>query len=64
MGKLNLAVIFGGTCEEHPISVKSAREVAKAIDRDRYEPYFIGITRDGVWKLCDEPERAGLTNTG
>ncbi|WP_116997605.1 D-alanine--(R)-lactate ligase [Desertimonas flava] len=55
MGKLNLAVIFGGTCEEHPISVKSAREVAEAIDRDRYEPFFIGITRDGVWKLCDEP---------
>ena len=56
MQKLNLAVIFGGTSEEHPVSVKSAREVATSIDPDRYQPYYIGITRDGSWRLCDHPD--------
>lgn len=53
---LNLAVVFGGTSEEHPVSVKSAREVAKSLDRDKYVPHFVAITRDGTWRLCDHPD--------
>lgn len=55
MGKLRIAILFGGRSEEHPVSVKSAREVAASLDRGKYEPYFIGITRQGAWKLCDGP---------
>ena len=53
MDRLKVAVVFGGVSEEHPISVKSAREVAQHLDGDRYEPYYVGITRAGAWMLCD-----------
>ncbi len=56
MTRLKIAVLFGGCSEEHPISVKSAREIARNLDTEKYEPYYIGITRSGVWKLCDGPD--------
>jgi D-alanine--(R)-lactate ligase len=56
MDRLKVGVIFGGCGEEHPISVKSAREVAKHLDADKYEPFYIGITKSGAWKLCDGPD--------
>lgn len=55
MRRLKIAVIFGGVSDEHPISIKSAREIAKNLDPEKYEPYFIGITRSGEWKFCDGP---------
>lgn len=55
MDKVKVGIIFGGVSEEHPVSVKSAREVAKALDTEKYEPFWIGITREGAWKLCDGP---------
>ena len=56
MDRLKLGVIFGGASEEHPISVKSAREVATHLDRERYELFYVGITQSGDWKLCDGPD--------
>ncbi|WP_409182832.1 D-alanine--(R)-lactate ligase [Amycolatopsis sp. VS8301801F10] len=58
MVKLKVGVVFGGISEEHPVSVKSAREVAKHLDPEKYEPYWIGIAKDGSWKLCDGPGEA------
>lgn len=55
MDKLKIGILFGGCSEEHPISVKSAQEVARHLDRAKYEPYFVGITSSGAWKLCDGP---------
>ncbi|MEV5967601.1 D-alanine--(R)-lactate ligase [Kribbella sp. NPDC051952] len=52
---MKIGIIFGGCSEEHPISIKSAQQVAKHLDRDKYEPYFIGITKSGAWRLCDGP---------
>jgi D-alanine--(R)-lactate ligase len=45
------------------VSVKSAHEVANHLDGDRYEPFWIGITKSGAWTLCDGPE-AGWENGG
>jgi D-alanine--(R)-lactate ligase len=56
MDRLKIAIIFGGCSEEHPISVKSAREIANHLDLERYEPFYIGITKSGAWKLCDGPD--------
>jgi D-alanine--(R)-lactate ligase len=56
MDRLRIGIIFGGCSEEHPISVKSAREVAKNLDTEKYEPFYIGITKSGAWKLCDGPD--------
>ena len=55
MDRLKVGIIFGGCSEEHPISVKSAQEVAKNLDLEKYEPFYIGITKSGAWKLCDGP---------
>ncbi|MFC5996450.1 D-alanine--(R)-lactate ligase [Pseudonocardia hispaniensis] len=56
MNKLKVGIIFGGSSEEHPVSVKSAQEIAKNLDFERYEPIWIGITASGTWKLCDGPD--------
>ena len=56
MDRLKIGIIFGGCSEEHPISVKSAQEVAKNLDIEKYEPFYIGITKSGAWKLCDGPD--------
>ena len=55
MNKTKVAVLFGGCSEEHDISIKSAMELAAGIDTDKYEPYYIGITKSGVWKMCEKP---------
>ena len=55
MDRLKVGIIFGGCSEEHPISVKSAQEIAKNLDLEKYEPFYIGITKTGAWKLCDGP---------
>jgi D-alanine---(R)-lactate ligase len=56
VARLKVGVIFGGSGEEHPISVKSARQVAQHLDADRYEPFYVGITKSGAWRLCDGPD--------
>jgi D-alanine--(R)-lactate ligase len=56
MDRLKVGIIFGGSSEEHPVSVKSAQEVAKNLDTEKYEPFWIGITRRGAWLLCEGPD--------
>ena len=55
MKKLTIAILFGGCSEEHDVSVKSAMEIAASIDTQKYEPIYIGITKTGVWKMCERP---------
>jgi D-alanine---(R)-lactate ligase len=55
MDKLKVGIVFGGASEEHPVSIKSAQEVAGSLDTEKYEPFWIGITKSGAWKLCDGP---------
>ncbi|WP_328999528.1 D-alanine--(R)-lactate ligase [Kribbella sp. NBC_00709] len=52
---MRIGIIFGGRSEEHPISVKSAQQVADNLSTAKHEPFYIGITADGAWKLCDGP---------
>ena len=54
MDRLKVGIIFGGCSEEHLVSVKSAQEVAKCLDLEKYEPFWIGITTTGAWKLSRE----------
>lgn len=55
MYKMKVAVLFGGCSEEHDISVKSAIELAASIDTEKYEPFYIGITKSGVFRMCERP---------
>lgn len=56
MNKLKIAVLFGGCSEEHPVSIKSAQEIAGSLDPEKFDPLYIGITKAGEWKLCDYPD--------
>jgi D-alanine-D-alanine ligase len=47
--RIRVGIIFGGQSGEHEVSLASARSVLAALDRTRYEPVPIGITREGRW---------------
>jgi len=48
--KKRIGVIFGGRSGEHEVSLLSAASVIKHLNREKFEPVFLGITKDGVWK--------------
>lgn len=49
MEKLNVALVFGGRSAEHEISLRSAQNVIQAIDKDKYQLYYIAIDKEGRW---------------
>ena len=48
--KERVAVIFGGKSSEHEVSLLSAASVIRAIDKDKFDLVYIGITKDGLFK--------------
>ncbi len=57
MNKLRVAIIFGGRSAEHEVSLQSAGNVIRSLDRDLYEPVLIGISKDGRWYLNQDTIR-------
>lgn len=53
MGKLNLAVLFGGKSGEHEVSLVSATSIIQNIDKDKYNLHLIGITKEGHWRYFE-----------
>ncbi len=49
MSKIRVAVLFGGRSTEHQISLLSAQNIIKSLDREKYEPVLIGIDKAGRW---------------
>jgi len=47
--KIRVVLLFGGRSAEHEISLLSARNMLRALDRQRFEPFLIGIDKDGRW---------------
>lgn len=56
--KLRVGVVFGGESGEHEVSLAGAASVMAAMDRERFEPVPIGITREGRWLVGGDPLRA------
>jgi D-alanine-D-alanine ligase len=54
--KKTVGVLFGGKSTEHQISVISAKNVYKNIDRKIYDPILIYIDSDGKWYLIREDQ--------
>ena len=54
MDSVRLLIAFGGPSEEHDVSVKSARELAKALPASVC-PVWTRIGRDGAWRLTAGP---------
>lgn len=53
--KISLLILFGGVSSEHEVSCASAASVLKHINRDKYDIYTIGITKEGNWLLTSSP---------
>ncbi|MCU1658542.1 MAG: D-alanine--D-alanine ligase [Pseudonocardiales bacterium] len=53
MGRIRVAVVYGGRSSEHGISVVSAGSVLAALDPAKYDVVPIGITPAGAWVLTD-----------
>lgn len=51
MKKLSVCVLFGGISPEHEVSLRSAESVLNNIDRNKYNVFPVGITKDGDWIL-------------
>jgi D-alanine-D-alanine ligase len=49
--KKKVAILYGGRSVEHGVSVNSARNIFEYIDKERFEPLPIGITKSGQWYL-------------
>lgn len=51
--KLSVAIFFGGKSAEHEVSLMSAKNVFEALDKTRFTPVLIGISKQGEWFLQD-----------
>lgn len=49
--KQKVLVIFGGQSTEHEVSRISAATVIKNLEKDKYDVFPLGITKDGRWLL-------------
>lgn len=52
--KIRVGILFGGRSAEHEGSLRSARSIIDAIDRNKYEVVLIGIDKKGQWHLNEE----------
>ena len=51
MKKLSVCILFGGISPEHEVSLRSAESVLNNIDKEKYNVFPVGITKDGDWLL-------------
>jgi len=51
MKKLSVCILFGGISPEHEVSLRSAESVLNNIDKEKYNVFPLGITKEGNWIL-------------
>ena len=56
--KLSVCILFGGVSSEHEVSLRSAESVLNHIDKDKYNIFPVGITKDGRWLACSPTPEA------
>lgn len=53
--KTTVGIIFGGQSAEHEVSLRSAEALYVNLDREKFDPIFIYISRDdGLWRRISE----------
>lgn len=60
--KIRVAVLYGGRSGEHEVSLSSAMNVIRHLDRTRFDVVPIGIDKQGVWFLGDDVLKKELNN--
>jgi D-alanine-D-alanine ligase len=53
--KIRVGIIFGGKSAEHEVSINSAKNVMRALDKNKYEVVPIGIGKAGNWLTRGDP---------
>ena len=51
MKKRSVCILFGGISPEHEVSLRSAESVLNNINREKYNVFPVGITKEGDWIL-------------
>ena len=62
MKKLSVCVLFGGMSPEHEVSLRSAESVLNNLDKEKYNIFPVGITKDGDWVLYGGTDYSKLPN--
>lgn len=71
--KVRVALLFGGKTAEHEVSLRSAKSVADAIDKKKFDVVLVGIDKEGKWLLPDtskwllnssDPKKIALNKEG
>ncbi len=53
MAKIRVGLVFGGRSAEHEVSVRSAANIYKALDKQKYDITLIGVDRFGGWQKIE-----------
>ena len=49
-----IIIAFGGRSSEHEVSLNSAKNIYKALDKKKYMPLLVGVSKEGTWYLIEE----------
>lgn len=49
-----LLVLCGGKSAEHEISLKTAKNILNALDRNQFSPVLVGVSRSGTWYYLED----------
>lgn len=60
---IRVGLLFGGKSVEHEISLRSARNVYQQMDRSRFDPVLIGISKEGKWYLVENIDQPIIDGT-
>ncbi len=52
--KLKIAVISGGLSNERDVSIKTGQQIFHNLSDEKYDKFFIEISKDGKWLLSDD----------
>lgn len=53
---MDIAILCGGPSTEHEVSIKSARNIYNAINKDRYNIHIVWIDKKGKWSFIDKEQ--------
>jgi D-alanine-D-alanine ligase len=49
-----VVIVFGGRSSEHEVSLNSAKNIYKALDKKKYMGLLVGVSKEGTWYLLEE----------
>ncbi|MBC7753946.1 MAG: D-alanine--D-alanine ligase A, partial [Moraxellaceae bacterium] len=60
--KKKILLIFGGRSSEHEVSLNSAKNIFKAVDKNKFETILAGLSKQGTWYRLNEDQLMKATH--